>query len=154
MKFRENWKMTQSSNSVKGKIHYHQSIIYLTFSLPSLTVKDHKVSSTHYNQTTISRKTETPFTILHQLSKSYLYLRHTVLEKKISPCSASHSLSRKWNYLAKSPPWLKPKVYSLEARRMEPLITLLVTYLFLLLSVSQLFTITDSWKIFYHPFSV
>lgn len=94
--------MTQSPNSVEGKIHYQQSAICLTFSLPSLIVKYYKASFTHYNLVIIQRK--------QKLSPQY-YIKHQKfppsqthsVEKEICPCSASHSLSRKWTNFHKIP---------------------------------------------------
>ena len=106
------------------------------------------MSSTHYNQTTISRKIETPFTILHQLSKSSLYLRHTVLKKRKrnSPCSASHSLSRKWNGFTKSPPCLEPQSLQSGRRKNIPHPSLLLL-VYLSFHFPWLFSfITDSWR--------
>ena len=73
-----------SSLPVEGKYTMTKVLIYLASSLPSLTVKDHKISSTHYNQNTISGKIGTLCIMLHQLPEiiSLSQLQSSKKEKK------------------------------------------------------------------------
>ena len=122
--------MTQSPNSVEGKIHYHQIIICLTFSLPSLIVKYYKASFTHYNLIIIQRK--------HKLSLQYyinikkiLHLRHIVLKKKSAHALPLTTSQENELIFAKSPPCLKRKVYSPEEGRIRNSCIYLLLHIYL-----------------------
>ena len=97
--------MTLSSLPVEGKYTMIKVLIYLASSLPSLTIKDHEISSTHYNQNAISRKKGTLFTILHQLIKilSLSQTHSSEKERKKKPMLCLSQPLKKMEWFLKNP---------------------------------------------------
>ena len=128
--------MTQGSLSVEGKYTIIKVLILLTSILPSLIVKDSQSAFYTLQPNRYFKKDRNSLHHVTSLSKSQLYLRHLVLKKKRKKITHALPLTASQeNRTVFAKLFSLPGAQSLQSGRrkngMEPLFTLLLTYLFL-----------------------